>query len=203
MDLQPLIVMEGCQQQTELLLKFIQVGDGTVGQIRRFKDKAFGDITAAAQMIEQNQIADKETVGWTFKHKSDALGFSPLHVVHHLLDVVQGIHELLDGAHGFAFVDGDIGFADVRPCPFHVGAGGLAKAARGQTAAQGSFGGSELAEQRLPLAFNRLEFAGIHDCSEIQRSSFSSSRIVLSRSRTRISETHDSSSISGPRCCSA
>jgi len=64
------------------------------------------------------------------------LGFSPLHVVHHLLDVVQVIHELLDGAHGFAFVDGDIGFADVRPCPFHVGAGGLAKAARVQTAAQ-------------------------------------------------------------------
>jgi hypothetical protein len=25
-------------------------------------------------MIEQDQIADKETVGWTFKHKSDALG---------------------------------------------------------------------------------------------------------------------------------
>jgi hypothetical protein len=72
LDLQPLIVMEGCQQQTELLLKFIQVGDGTVGQIRRFKDKAFGDVAAAPQMIEQNQIADKETVGWTFKHKSDA-----------------------------------------------------------------------------------------------------------------------------------
>ena len=68
-----------------------------------FKDKAFGDVTAAPQMIEQNQIADKETVGWTFKHKSDALGFSPLHVVHHLLDAVQVIHELLDGADAICF----------------------------------------------------------------------------------------------------
>ena len=36
--------------------------------------KTFGDVAAAPQMIEQNQVADKKAVGWTFKHKSDALG---------------------------------------------------------------------------------------------------------------------------------
>jgi hypothetical protein len=98
LDLQPLVFVQRSQQQAELFLKFVQVGNRAVGQVGGFKDKAFGDVAAAPQMIEQNQIADKETVGWTFKHKSDALGFSPLHVVHHLLDAVQVIHELRDGA---------------------------------------------------------------------------------------------------------
>ena len=103
LDLQPLIFVERRQQQAKLLLKIVQVGDGAVGEVGRFKDEAFGDITAAPQMIEQNQIADKKTVGWTFKHKSDALGFSPFGVVHHLLDAVQVFHELLDGAARICF----------------------------------------------------------------------------------------------------
>ena len=163
LNLQPLIFVERSQQQTKLFLKFVQVGDGTVGEVGRFKDKALGDVTAAPQMIEQNQIAHEKSVGWTFKHKSDALGFAPLHVVHHLLDAVQVIHELLDGADRFAFVDGDVGFLNVRPRPLHVRAGGVAEAACVvQAGAQRGFGGGELAEQRLPLAFNCLKFAGIH-----------------------------------------
>ena len=74
LNLQPLIFVQRSQQQAELFLKFVQVGNRAVGQVGGFKDKAFGDVAAAPQMIEQNQIADKETVGWTFKHKSDALG---------------------------------------------------------------------------------------------------------------------------------
>ena len=76
LDLQPLIFVERSQQQAELVLKFVQVGDGAVGEVGRFKDKTFGDVTAAPEMIEQNQIADEKTVGRAFKHKSDALGFA-------------------------------------------------------------------------------------------------------------------------------
>ena len=146
LNLQPLVFVQRSQQQAELFLKFIQVGDGTVGEVRRFKDKTFGDITAAPQMVEHHQIAHKKTVGWTLKHKSDALGFAPLHVVHYLLDAVQVIHELLDGADRFAFVDGDVGFLNVRPCPLHVRAGGVTEAACVmQTGTQRGFGGGELA----------------------------------------------------------
>ena len=60
----------------------------------------------------------------------------------------------------FGFVDGDAGFLDVGHRPFHVGAGGVAEALRVQAGAQGRLGGAELAEQRLPLAFNGLKFAG-------------------------------------------
>jgi hypothetical protein len=97
-------------------------------------------------MIEQNQIADKETVGWTFKHKSDALGFSPLRVVHHLLDAVQVIHELRDGADGFAFVDGDISFLEVGHRPFEMGAGRVTEARCAESGAHGGLGDAELAE---------------------------------------------------------
>ena len=41
-----------------------------------------------------------------------------------------------------AFVDGDVGFLNVRQRPFHVGAGGVAEAVRMQAAAQGGFGGA-------------------------------------------------------------
>jgi hypothetical protein len=131
--------------------------------------------------------------GWTFKHKSDALGFPALHVVHDFLDARDVIHELLDGANRFAFVDGDIGFAEMRHGPFHVGASGLAKAARGlQTNPQGGFSSGELAEQCLPLAFNRLEFAGIHSCSFPELASGStgafSASTSLSYGSTKISE---------------
>jgi hypothetical protein len=123
LHLQPLVLVERGEQETELILKIVQVGDLAVGEVGRFKDKPLGHVTAAPQMIEHNQVADKKTVGCAFKHKSDALGFSPLHVVHHLLDAVQVIHELLDGAHGFAFVDGDVGFAECAPAPVPGGRG--------------------------------------------------------------------------------
>jgi hypothetical protein len=63
-------------------------------------------------MIKQNQIADKKTVGWAFKHKLDALGFALLGVVHHLLDANQVIHELFHRAGAVHFIDGDVGFTE-------------------------------------------------------------------------------------------
>ena len=74
LNLQPLVFVQRSQKPAEFILKIVQVGDGAVGEVGRFKDKTLGDVAAAPQMIEQDQIADKETVGWTFKHKSDALG---------------------------------------------------------------------------------------------------------------------------------
>jgi len=73
---------------------------------------------------------------------------------HELLDAVQVIHQLRDGADCFALVDGEVGFMDVRHCPFHVGTGAAAKTMRMQTTAQGGLGRLELAQQRLPLLFN-------------------------------------------------
>ena len=75
----------------------------------------------------------------------------------------QVIHELLDGADRFRFIDGDVGFLDVRPCPFQVRAGGVTEAACViQTGAQRGFCGGELAEKCLPMAFNCLKIAGVH-----------------------------------------
>ncbi len=62
--LQPLIFVERSQQQTKLFLKVIQVGNRVVGEVGRFKDEAFGDVTAAPMMIEHHQIALKKSVGW-------------------------------------------------------------------------------------------------------------------------------------------
>ena len=129
LDLQPLAFVQRSQQQAKLFLKFVQVGNRAVGQVGRFKDKALGDVTAAPQMIEQNQIAHKKTIGWTFKHKSDALGFvPPVARRPHLLDADQVVHELLHRAGAVDFVDGDIGFLNVRQRPLHVCAGGVAEA---------------------------------------------------------------------------
>ena len=55
-------------------------------------------VTAAPEMIEHNQIANEETVGNLFGHRSDALGIvlPPFAIVRHLLDSVQVIHELMN-----------------------------------------------------------------------------------------------------------
>ena len=61
------------------------------------------------------------------------------------------------------FVDGDVGFADVRQRPFQMGAGdGMPKPCWCRPARKADIGGLKLAEQRLPLAFNGVEFAGVH-----------------------------------------
>jgi hypothetical protein len=153
----------------ELVLKFVQVGNWAVGEVGRFKDKALGDVTAAPERIEQNQIVHKKAVGGAFKHKSGPEGFDgdtgrwllPQFIAR-LFNPVQVIHKLRHTAHCPHFVDGDVGFLNVRHCPFHVGAGGAAEAVRMQAGAHGGFGGAELAQQRLPLTFNEFDFVGVH-----------------------------------------
>ena len=71
LHLQPLVLVQRGEQETELLLKIIEVGDLAVGEVGRLKDKAFRHETTASEQIEDNQIADKETVGSAFKHRSD------------------------------------------------------------------------------------------------------------------------------------
>ena len=162
LNLQPLILVERSQQQAKLFLKVVQVGNRAVGEVGRFKDKALGHITAAPQMIKQDQIADKEAVGWTFKHKSKVLGFPAWPVRDDPLDPVQDGHQLSHRADDVALVDGDVGFTDMRPGPFQVGARDVVAGARAQAGAQSGFGGIELADQGRPLAFDLLEFVRIH-----------------------------------------
>src|ERR1039457_7680092 len=100
--------MERRQQETELILKIIQVGDRAVREIWRFKDETLRDVTTTPQMIEHNQIAAEESVGNGFGHRSDALGIvlSPFAIVRHLLDAVQVINELANRPHLFWFGEG-------------------------------------------------------------------------------------------------
>jgi polyhydroxyalkanoate synthesis regulator phasin len=63
--------VERGEQETELILKIVKVGDLAVGEVRRFKDKPLRDVTPAPEQIEDNQVADKKTVGSAFKHRSD------------------------------------------------------------------------------------------------------------------------------------
>ena len=71
MHLQPLMLVERREQETELILKIVEIGNLAVGEVGRFKDKALRDIPAAPEQIEDNQIADKKPVGSVFKHRSD------------------------------------------------------------------------------------------------------------------------------------
>jgi len=76
-------------------------------------------------MIEQNQIADKKR--WVdVKHKSDALGFTA--VASSITCWMRTSHSPVVPPCGRVdFVDGDVGFADVRHCALHVGAAMLPK----------------------------------------------------------------------------
>jgi hypothetical protein len=143
-----------------LVLKFVQVGNRTVRKVGRFKDKTFGDVTAAPERIEQNQIVYEKSIRGAFKHESDALGFHgdarrrllPQFIAD-LFNPRQVFHELWHGANRPGVVDSDVGFLNVRQRPFQVFAGNGAKAAFMQTAAQAGFGGAKLAQQRLSPAF--------------------------------------------------
>ena len=192
LDLQPLIFVERRQQQAKLLLKFVQVGNRTVGEVGRFKDKALGDIPAAPERIEQNQIAHEKSVGGAFKHKSDMPGFAARGRVHYLLHASQVVHQLFNGSGAVNFIDGDTGFLNVRQRPLQMRAGDAAEAMCMQAAPQRGLCGFELAQQRLPLAFNRLEIVGVHQSGK-----------VAQRGMTLISETHGSPIISVPRNFSA
>jgi hypothetical protein len=71
LHLQPLVLVKRGEQETELILKIVEVGDLAVGEVGRFKDKPLRHVTTAPEQIEDNQIADKKTVGSAFKHRSD------------------------------------------------------------------------------------------------------------------------------------
>ena len=71
LHLQPLVLVKRGEQETELILKIVEVGDLAVGEVGRFKDEPLRHITTAPEQIEDNQVADKKTVGSAFKHRSD------------------------------------------------------------------------------------------------------------------------------------
>ena len=94
LHLQALVFVERRQQETELILEVVQVGDWAVREVRRFKDETLGHETAAPEMIEHNQVAAEKSVGNWFGHRSDALDIvlPPFAIVRHLRDAVQVIH---------------------------------------------------------------------------------------------------------------
>ena len=68
LNLQALIVVEGSQQHRDLLLKFIQFRNLRVGQVRRLKDEAFGNVSVVGKSVEDNQVAKEKPVGRFLKH---------------------------------------------------------------------------------------------------------------------------------------
>src|SRR5581483_3682650 len=68
LDLQPLVFVEGRQQETKLFLKIVQIGNRAVRQIGSFENKSLRHISTAPQRIEQQKIADEETIRRTLEH---------------------------------------------------------------------------------------------------------------------------------------
>ena len=87
---------------------------------------------------------------------------SPPGSIHGSLNSVLILHELGDRADGFARIDADADFLNVRPCPLQVRLGDAAEALDQQAGTQSGFGGVELAQQRLALGFNGFEIVGVH-----------------------------------------
>jgi hypothetical protein len=82
--------------------------------------------------------------------------------VHCLLDAVQIVHQLRDGADGSGFIDGDVGFLEVGMRPFQMFTGNDGEPVSVEARPHGGLGGSELPQQRLSLTFNSCEIGGVH-----------------------------------------
>ena len=63
LNLQPLPVVERCEQQRDLILELIQLGDLRVVEVGWLKNKPLRHIAALPQSVENQQIAHEETVG--------------------------------------------------------------------------------------------------------------------------------------------
>src|ERR1700694_3036771 len=62
------LVVQTGEQQRELILKRVQVFGSSRAQISWFDDKTFRDVTAFAQAVEDDEVANEITVGSRFKH---------------------------------------------------------------------------------------------------------------------------------------
>jgi hypothetical protein len=86
------------------------------------------------------------------------------HLVNHLFDASEVVHELCHAADGFRLVNGNVGFVDVRLRPFHVRPRRAPETVRmSQSGADAFLGDPQLGQQRLPLGFYLLEIAVAHD----------------------------------------
>src|SRR4051794_25857420 len=68
LNLQALVVIQRRQQQTNLVLKFVQFRNLALREIGRLENKTFRDISALRQAVEDHQIPNKITVGCLVKH---------------------------------------------------------------------------------------------------------------------------------------
>ena len=134
LHLQTLVFVKRGQQETELVLKIVEVGRLTVGQVWCLEDEAFRHVSAAPQMIEHNQVANKEAVGCGLEHSISSAGHFRAIGRREGFGMVAGlfhgrfhkplerglfIDELLDRT-CLPVVQADEGFADVAKRPFHV-----------------------------------------------------------------------------------
>src|SRR5471032_1613190 len=62
------LVVQTGEQQRELILKCVQVFGSSRAQVSWLDDKAFRDVTAFAQAVEDDEVANEVTVGSRFKH---------------------------------------------------------------------------------------------------------------------------------------
>ena len=51
LDLETLVFVERGQQETELLLEIVEIGDWAVGKVRCLKDEPLRDVAAAAKAL--------------------------------------------------------------------------------------------------------------------------------------------------------
>jgi hypothetical protein len=169
--LQALVLVQGREQETELILEVVQVGGGTVGEVGRFNDETLCDEAATPEMIEDYHVADKETVGSAFEHKSDANGrsgdgdFLRAKLLAHLVNAGELFGELLDGAGAGEIVEGGFGFADVSKRPLDVRANECLATVLVQTRAQRSVGRLQPDMERMTIQVGRVGFGGSHGCS--------------------------------------
>ena len=66
--------MEGRQQETELVLEVVQVGNQTIRQGGRLEDEALGHVATAPEVVKHNQVVGEKDVWCALEHRSDTNG---------------------------------------------------------------------------------------------------------------------------------
>src|SRR6266545_1336668 len=68
LHLETLVLVEGGQQETELILKCVQIRYRAVQEVGRLEDKSLRHVASAPKVVEHDQVANKVTVGSALEH---------------------------------------------------------------------------------------------------------------------------------------
>ena len=129
LHLQALMLVKRREQETELILEIVQVGDRAVREVGRFKNESLRHITAAPEMIEHNQIAAEKPlgIGSGIGQTRWELCCRRLQSSSHLRDAVQVIQRVDELTAYFGSVRAMV-IRRCGPSAFHVRAGGATEA---------------------------------------------------------------------------